>query len=152
MHDPSTVDVETTIGFGVTRYTDKDEDFWSVLYIRSDGQGNAPVGLFQCSPDRRYAACFSGDDGILTVWRLYLGQDPEFVKHISVPDFTLREFDNVGWLSHKQFSLAVSNTVDEELPDLVLGRRSLSHQTSSGRLSNSFPELQRRRSPSHPPE
>ncbi|RUS33495.1 hypothetical protein BC938DRAFT_471380 [Jimgerdemannia flammicorona] len=39
MHDPSTVDVGTTIGFGVTRYTEKEENFWSIFYIRSDGQG-----------------------------------------------------------------------------------------------------------------
>ncbi|RUP46519.1 hypothetical protein BC936DRAFT_146855 [Jimgerdemannia flammicorona] len=172
MHDPSTIDADTTIGFGVTNYKDNEEDYWSVIYIRGDGKGKeivrkeclpnglypvirlaqsspdlvinstasfkyqgrqlfhmphkAPVGLFECSPDRRYAACFSGDDGILTLWRLYCEQDPEFVRHISVPDFTLREFDDPDVLSrqlpHEQFSLAVSNTVDAELPQLVLGR------------------------------
>src|SRR5262249_37431092 len=86
----------------------------------------APVGLFECSPDRRYAACFSGEDGTLTLWRLYRERVPEFVAYISVPEFTLKELDDEDILSrqlpHEQFSLAISNTVDTELPQLVLGR------------------------------
>ncbi|RUS34441.1 LOW QUALITY PROTEIN: hypothetical protein BC938DRAFT_480375 [Jimgerdemannia flammicorona] len=39
MHDPSTVDADTTIGFGVTNYKDNEEDYWSVIYIRGDGKG-----------------------------------------------------------------------------------------------------------------
>ncbi|RUS19271.1 hypothetical protein BC937DRAFT_87742 [Endogone sp. FLAS-F59071] len=86
----------------------------------------SPVGLIKCSPDRRYAACYSGKDTILSVWRLYNEPGPELVHYISVPDFDFKASeepdDALTECPFEQFTLAVSNTVGGELPQLALSR------------------------------
>ncbi|RUP27519.1 hypothetical protein BC936DRAFT_138731 [Jimgerdemannia flammicorona] len=86
---------------------------------------HAPIGLYECSPDRHYAASFSGNDGILSLWRLDSRQIPEFVQCISVPDFKIDpeqvHNSSLGY-PHDQFSLAISNTRDNQLPHVVLAR------------------------------
>lgn len=83
-----------------------------------------PIGLIKCSPDRRYAACYSGKDTILSVWRLY--SELKLVQYIFVPDFDFRASeepdDALTERPFEQFTLAVSNTVRDELPQLALSR------------------------------
>ncbi|RUS21629.1 hypothetical protein BC937DRAFT_92040, partial [Endogone sp. FLAS-F59071] len=84
-----------------------------------------PVGLFECSPDRRYAALFSAGDGIISVWRLYDEPLPKLVKHISVSELIVNGIeasqDSTEKHSHKLITLAVSNTTGD-LPKLALSR------------------------------
>lgn len=82
----------------------------------------SPVGLFEYSPDNKFVASYSANDGILTVWRLYNDKSPLLAYMTHVNDMNIVGKLEADHADHEQLTIVVSDPNGSGFPTVALSR------------------------------